>query len=66
MEASEIEPNRIYHNGRGIAYGVEAIKLGRVYYRINGLKEGMLASMALEAFAKAMTEEVRKGAQQNE
>jgi hypothetical protein len=59
MEASEIEPNRIYHNGRGIAYGVEAIQLGRVYYRINGLKEGLLASMALEDFAKAMTEEVK-------
>jgi hypothetical protein len=45
MEASEIEPNRIYHNGRGIAYGIEAIQLGRVNYRINGLKEGLLASM---------------------
>ena len=59
MEASEIEPNRIYHNGRGIAYGVEAIQFGRVYYRINGLKEGLIASMALEDFAKAMAEEVK-------
>jgi hypothetical protein len=59
MLASEIQPNRIYHNGRGVAYGVEAIQSGSVYFRTNGLKEGLLASMALEEFAKAMTEEVK-------
>lgn len=59
MLASEIEPDRIYHNGRCIAYGVTAIQSGSVYYRTIGLKDGLLASMAVEEFAKAMTEEVK-------
>jgi hypothetical protein len=59
MLASEIQQTEsITTVGRDLC--VKAIQNSSVYFRTNGLKEGLLAFMALEEFAKAMTEEVKE------
>ena len=52
MEPKQIEPGRSYRGCNGIAYAVERISDGLVYFRTNGT--GTLVSIDLDSFAALM------------